>query len=44
MQNLALVYETVFPEFKGGVERWFLELSSELVKSGTKVKYLNYSY
>lgn len=43
MQNLALVYETVFPEFKGGVERWFLELSSELVKSGTKVKYLNTS-
>ncbi len=39
--KVAIVYETVFPEFKGGVERWFQYLASELVPEGFDVFYLN---
>ncbi|CAN2223776.1 RfaG Glycosyltransferase [Candidatus Nanopelagicaceae bacterium] len=39
--KVAIVYETVFPEFKGGVERWFQYVSSELETKGFEVTYLN---
>ena len=39
--KVAIVYETVFPEFKGGVERWFQYVASELESKGFNVYYLN---
>jgi glycosyltransferase involved in cell wall biosynthesis len=39
--QVAIIYETVFPEFKGGVERWFQELSKGLASSSFEVLYLN---
>jgi glycosyltransferase involved in cell wall biosynthesis len=35
------VYETTYPEFKGGVERWYSELSQGLAMEGFEVTYLN---
>ena len=40
-KQIAIIYETVFPEFKGGVERWFQELSSGLESNNFEVFYLN---
>ena len=39
--KVAIVYETVFPEFKGGVERWFQYVATELETKGFEVSYLN---
>jgi glycosyltransferase involved in cell wall biosynthesis len=39
--KVAIVYETVFPEFKGGVERWFQYVASELESKGIDIYYLN---
>lgn len=39
--KVAIVYETVFPEFKGGVERWFQYIASELESKGFDIYYLN---
>jgi glycosyltransferase involved in cell wall biosynthesis len=39
--KVAIVYETVFPEFKGGVERWFQYVASELESKDFYVSYLN---
>ena len=36
-----LLCEAVFPENKGGVERWFKKLSGELAIRGHDVTYLN---
>lgn len=40
-KQVAIVYETVFPEFKGGVERWFQEVSKGLESNNFEVFYLN---
>jgi len=40
-KQVAIVYETVFPEFKGGVERWFQEVSEGLKSNNFEVFYLN---
>jgi glycosyltransferase involved in cell wall biosynthesis len=37
----VLICEAVFPENKGGLERWMSWLASELVKQGHEVTYLN---
>ena len=39
--KVVLVCDSVFPENKGGVERWFGFLARELVRSGDEVTYLN---
>jgi len=39
--QIAIVYETTYPEFKGGVERWYSELSQGLAREGLEVTYLN---
>jgi glycosyltransferase involved in cell wall biosynthesis len=43
-KSVAIVYETTFPEFKGGIERWFLELSKGLVDEDIEITYLNLSH
>ena len=40
-KQVAIVYETVFPEFKGGVERWFQEVAEGLKSNNFQVFYLN---
>lgn len=39
--RIAIVLEAVFPESKGGLERWYGLLSSYLARSGHEVIYLN---
>jgi glycosyltransferase involved in cell wall biosynthesis len=39
--RIAIVLEAVFPESKGGLERWYGILSSYLAQSGHEVIYLN---
>lgn len=39
--RIGIVYETTYPEFKGGVERWFFELSKGLSEKSFQVSYLN---
>jgi glycosyltransferase involved in cell wall biosynthesis len=39
--RIAIIYETTFPEFKGGVERWFSQLASGLAGNSIQVIYLN---
>lgn len=39
--RIGIIYETTFPEFKGGVERWFLQLASGLAAKSFNVVYLN---
>ena len=39
--RVAFLCEAVFPENKGGVERWFCQLSTELARRGHEVAYLN---
>lgn len=39
----AIVLEAVFPENKGGLERWYSYLSQELAKKVTSIDYLNSS-
>ena len=41
--KLVFLCEAVFPENKGGVERWFKKLSRELANRGHDVTYLNAS-
>jgi|694.fasta_scaffold49146_5 glycosyltransferase involved in cell wall biosynthesis len=41
--RIGIVYETTFPEFKGGVERWFLQLAEGLSKQSINVQYFNTS-
>jgi glycosyltransferase involved in cell wall biosynthesis len=39
--QIGIVYETTYPEFKGGVERWFSELAKKLSENSFHVSYLN---
>lgn len=39
--RIGVVYETTYPEFKGGVERWFFDLSKGLSEKSFQVSYLN---
>ncbi len=39
--RIGIIYETTFPEFKGGVERWFSQLASGLAENSFDVVYLN---
>ena len=39
--KIGIVYETTYPEFKGGVERWFFDLSKGLSEKSFQVSYLN---
>lgn len=39
--RVVFLCEAVFPENKGGVERWFSQLSAELSRRGHEVTYLN---
>jgi glycosyltransferase involved in cell wall biosynthesis len=39
--RIGIIYETTFPEFKGGVERWFSQLASGLAGESFNVIYLN---
>lgn len=39
--KVAVVLEAVFPENKGGLERWFSQLSSEISRNVESVHYLN---
>ena len=39
--RIGIIYETTFPEFKGGVERWFSQLASGLAGKSFNVVYLN---
>jgi glycosyltransferase involved in cell wall biosynthesis len=39
--KIVFLCEAVFPENKGGVERWFSQLSTELSRRGHEVLYLN---
>ena len=39
--RIGIVYETTYPEFKGGVERWFFDLSRGLSEKTFQVSYLN---
>lgn len=39
--RIIFLCEAVFPENKGGVERWFNQLSTELSKRGHEIHYLN---
>jgi glycosyltransferase involved in cell wall biosynthesis len=41
--RIGIFYETTFPEFKGGVERWFLQLAEGLSKNSIDVQYFNTS-
>jgi glycosyltransferase involved in cell wall biosynthesis len=39
--KIVFLCEAVFPENKGGVERWFSQISKELARRGHEVHYLN---
>ena len=39
--RIGIVYETTFPEFKGGVERWFSYLAKRLSEESFQISYLN---
>ena len=39
--RIGIVYETTYPEFKGGVARWFFDLSKGLSEKSFQVSYLN---
>jgi glycosyltransferase involved in cell wall biosynthesis len=39
--RIGIVYETTYPEFKGGVERWFFDLAKGLTEKSFQVSYLN---
>jgi glycosyltransferase involved in cell wall biosynthesis len=39
--RIGIIYETTYPEFKGGVERWFSQLARGLSENSIKVVYLN---
>jgi glycosyltransferase involved in cell wall biosynthesis len=39
--RVLLICEAVFPENKGGIERWFQTLSSQLQAAGNEVTYFN---
>lgn len=41
MMKILLICEAVFPENKGGLERWMVYLAEQLVKRGNEVVYLN---
>jgi glycosyltransferase involved in cell wall biosynthesis len=41
--RIGIIYETTFPEFKGGVERWFLQLAEQLARHSMDVQYFNTS-
>ena len=41
--KIAIVCEAVFPESKGGLERWMVWLASNLFRKGHIVFYLNAS-
>ena len=41
--KIAIVFESVFPEYKGGIERWYMKLSRGLTEKGHSVVYLNAS-
>ena len=41
--KIALILEAVFPENKGGLERWYFKLSRLFVAAGHQVDYLNNS-
>jgi glycosyltransferase involved in cell wall biosynthesis len=41
--RLVFICEAVFPENKGGLERWFQALTKEIAKEGNDVVYLNAS-
>jgi len=41
--KIAIVFESVFPEYKGGIERWYMKLSKGLIEKGHSVVYLNAS-
>lgn len=41
IMKIVFICEAVFPENKGGVERWFNRLSQELASRGHEVVYLN---
>jgi glycosyltransferase involved in cell wall biosynthesis len=41
--KIAIVLEAVFPENKGGLERWYFQLSRELASMSDEVDYLNSS-
>ena len=41
MTKIVFVYEAVFPESKGGIERWFKTLSEALAQKNFEVIYLN---
>ena len=41
--KIAIVFESVFPEYKGGIERWYMKLSRGLIEKGHSVVYLNAS-
>ncbi len=41
--RVGIVYETTFPEFKGGIERWFKQLAEGLGDQSIDVQYFNTS-
>lgn len=41
--RIAIVFESVFPDYKGGIERWYMKLSRGLTEKGHSVVYLNAS-
>ena len=41
--KIVLVVEGVFPEKKGGLERWYKYLSMAFTKQGHNVTYINFS-
>jgi glycosyltransferase involved in cell wall biosynthesis len=39
--RIGIFYETTFPEFKGGVERWFSQLANGMSEKNLEVQYFN---
>lgn len=39
--RIGIFYETTFPEFKGGVERWFSQLANGMSEQNLDVQYFN---
>ena len=39
--RIGIVYETTYPEFRGGVEKWFSILANGLSKRSFQISYLN---
>lgn len=39
--RIGIFYETTFPEFKGGVERWFSQLANGISEQNFDVQYFN---